>query len=381
MNVCVRLSSADPGVLVFGRSPAREALHSLHVLGSVRQHPLHISWVLEARERMGADLKNEADQFAFWCQGRPLGFPRIWRPGEVSSWPDELAALRDAPVTYYAEQMLTAALHENGRAFHVRLDDFRADPALRERAMNAVRARHPASLPVLQELIADPERSRNRFADFLSAYWDACLAPKWPFMERYLLGDIAQRSRTAFQHGLATMLEGLAPGRLRVVQDRDEVLIALLQTRAGAPPLEFTLTEQDRLLLVPSHFAWPLVALTVQREPQADPARHTVQISYALDAMQHKARPPVPSEDLLKLLRAAAHPTRLQILQILAEHARSTRELASLIGLTEAAISKHLKILAEADWVEPERHSYYVYYRLVRDTHGKLADALERLLG
>ncbi|MFF5212187.1 ArsR/SmtB family transcription factor [Streptosporangium sp. NPDC000396] len=87
-------------------------------------------------------------------------------------------------------------------------------------------------------------------------------------------------------------------------------------------------------------------------------------------------------EGLAPRLRAAAHPTRLQILQLLAGHPRSTRELAGLIGLTEAAISKHLKPLAEAGWVEPERHSYYVYYRLVRGTHGthgRLADALKEL--
>ncbi|MFI7636727.1 DUF5937 family protein [Nonomuraea sp. NPDC049400] len=379
MNMRVRLSSADPGVVAFGCSPAHEALRSLHVLGAVKQHPLHISWALKARERMDAFLKEEADQFAFWCHGRPLGFPQIWRTGEVSSWPEQLAALRDAPAAHYAEQLLAGTLQTNGRAFHVRLEDFHADPALPERAMNAVQARHPASLPVLRELMADPERSRNRFAEFLSAYWDACLAPEWPSLERYLLADIARRSRAGYQRGLAPMLDGLEH-RLRVVQDGDEVLIASARSRADADELELTLTEQDQLLLVPSHFAWPLVAVAGRRERQAGRDRQTVQITYALDAMQRKAHPPVPSEDLLKLLRAAAHPTRLRILQLLAGHPRSTRELAGLIGLTEAAISKHLKLLAEAGWVEPERHSYYVYYRLVRGTHGRLANALEGLL-
>jgi DNA-binding transcriptional ArsR family regulator len=96
--------------------------------------------------------------------------------------------------------------------------------------------------------------------------------------------------------------------------------------------LELTLTGQDRLLLVPSHFVWP------------------------------------------------HHSSRLQILQLPAGRPRSTREIAGLVGLTEAAISRHLKLLAEAGWVEPERHSYYVYYRLVRDARGKLDDALEDLL-
>ncbi|GCE01043.1 ArsR/SmtB family transcription factor [Embleya hyalina] len=379
MNIRVRLTTTDPGLVAFGCSPGHEALRSLHVLGSVKRHPLHISWTLKARERMDADLRSEADRFAFWCRGRPLGFPQIWRPGEVAAWPDELAALRDAPVGHYAEQLLAGALEENGRASRVRLEEFQATPALRERAMNAVRARHPASLPVLRELIDDPERSRGRFAGFLSAYWDACLAPEWPSMERYLLADIARRSRAGHRHGLASMLDELAPHQ-RVIHERDELLIASARGRAAAP-MEFTLGPEDRLLLTPSHFAWPLVAVTGHHDRRAGRERQSVHITYALDAMQCKAHPPVPPEDLLRLLRAAAHPTRLQILQLLAEYPRSTRELAGLIGLTDAAVSKHLKLLSEAGWAEPERHGYYVYYRLAPGTHDRLTDALDELLG
>jgi DNA-binding transcriptional ArsR family regulator len=81
----------------------------------------------------------------------------------------------------------------------------------------------------------------------------------------------------------------------------------------------------------------------------------------------------------LRLLRAAGDPTRLQILQLLAPRPRSTREVAGLIGLTEAAISKHLKLLLDAGWVETERRSYYVYYRLVPDAAGRLARALDQM--
>ncbi|MFD0692393.1 ArsR/SmtB family transcription factor [Actinomadura fibrosa] len=380
MNVCVRLDTTARDAVAFGCSPAHEALRSLHVLGSVKRHPLHISWALRAREHLGADLKDEVDRFAFWCQGRPLSLPRIWGPDEVSSWPEELAALHEAPVECYAEHLVAEALQANGRAPRVRLEDVHADPALRERAEQAVRDRHPASLPVLRELFDDPERSRKRFADFLTAYWDVCLAAEWPSLERHLLADIAARSRAGYQRGLASMLEDLAP-HLRVVQKGNEVSLTLTRSQADAASMEITLAEQDRLLLVPSHFAWPLVTIVGQRERRAGHDRQSVQIFYALEAMQRQAHPPVPSEDLLTLLRAAAHPARLQILQLLAERPRSTSEIAGLIGLTEAAVSRHLKLLAEAGWAEPERHSYYVYYRLVRAAQGRLTRALERLLG
>ena len=42
------------------------------------------------------------------------------------------------------------------------------------------RTSHPASLAVLRELITDPEDCRQRFAPFLSSYWQACISPDWP---------------------------------------------------------------------------------------------------------------------------------------------------------------------------------------------------------
>ena len=96
--------------------------------------------------------------------------------------------------------------------------------------------------------------------------------------------------------------------------------------------------------------------------------------------MQHQGHAPKPPEDLLKLLRAVADPTRMQILRLLARRPCSTREIARLIGLIEAAISKHLKLLHDAGWISTERQSYYVYYRLTRDSLVDLTAGLEHLL-
>lgn len=97
--------------------------------------------------------------------------------------------------------------------------------------------------------------------------------------------------------------------------------------------------------------------------------------------MARQGRAPIPAEDLLSLLRAAADTTRLQILELLARRSRSTRELAGLIGLTEAAVSKHLKVLQKSGWIVPERHSYYVYYRLESGARDRIVSGLDQTLG
>src|SRR5262249_12545381 len=140
-----------------------------------------------------------------------------------------------------------------------------------------------------------------------------------------------------------------------------------------AEPLDLNLTDRDQLLLVPSHFVWPELTAVAHKEVHDGRERLTALIVYSLAETQGEGRAPVPPADLLKLLRAAGEPTRLQILQLLAQRPRSTREIAGLIGLTEAAISKHLQLLHDAGWVATRRHSYYVYYRLVRASLTDLA--------
>jgi DNA-binding transcriptional ArsR family regulator len=373
----LRLTGVEP--VAFGCSPAHEALRSLHVLTDVKHHPLHISWVLRTRTRMNSELKDEADRFAFWYMDRPLVFRELWPPADVRTWPDELSVLREAPVEQFAEQLIHGALTRKGLGPRVPLDRFRRNPELQEQALAQIQARHPPSLPVMRELIADPEHNRERFAKFLSSYWQACIGPDWPTLEARLRDDIARRGRAMSRRGLLRMLEELSP-HVRVDHNSDDVVIRRPGRRKDADQLDLTLTDHDQLLLVPSHFVWPELTAVAQRDPRDGREQQTVLIVYAMAEMQREGRAPVPPQGLLKLLRSAGDPTRLQVLQLLAQQPRSTREIAGLIGLTEAAISKHLKLLQDAGWVTPQRHSYYVYYRLVRESLTDLSHGLDQML-
>ena len=134
------------------------------------------------------------------------------------------------------------------------------------------------------------------------------------------------------------------------------------------------------MLLAPSYFIWPRLTAVVHKSVEEGEERAAVLVVYPLTEMQHEGQAPAPPEQLLKLLRAAGDPTRLQVLQLIAQRPRSTREIAGLIGLTEAAISKHLKLLQGAGWVAPGRRSYYVFYRLHRESIPSLSRGLEQML-
>jgi DNA-binding transcriptional ArsR family regulator len=168
------------------------------------------------------------------------------------------------------------------------------------------------------------------------------------------------------------MLAELSP-QVQLDPASTDVLVRRPGSRGDAGEIDLALTDRDQILLVPSHFAWPELIAVMQKDLRNGREQRTILILYALAEMQQAGRAPVPPAELLKLLRSAGDPTRLQILQLLARRSRFTREIAGLIGLTEAAISKHLKLLQDAGWVMPERQSYYVYYALVRETSASLS--------
>jgi DNA-binding transcriptional ArsR family regulator len=83
--------------------------------------------------------------------------------------------------------------------------------------------------------------------------------------------------------------------------------------------------------------------------------------------VREEAAPKLPSGELVDGLRALGDDTRVRVLALIAERPRSTQELAPLVGISEAGLSKHLRLLARAGVLESRRDGYYVLYSLVPD--------------
>jgi ArsR family transcriptional regulator len=73
---------------------------------------------------------------------------------------------------------------------------------------------------------------------------------------------------------------------------------------------------------------------------------------------------------------ALADPSRILILYALNEQRLNVSDLATEVGLSQPATSRHLKILRERGLVRPERQGASVEYRL---TDTRLIDALDTL--
>src|ERR1700730_5563330 len=84
-------------------------------------------------------------------------------------------------------------------------------------------------------------------------------------------------------------------------------------------------------------------------------------------------------DDLNATLKAAGEETRLRILCLLAEAELTVSELTEILRQSQPRISRHLKLLAEAQLVERFREGSWAFFR--RAEHGPAAAVVERLVG
>lgn len=78
----------------------------------------------------------------------------------------------------------------------------------------------------------------------------------------------------------------------------------------------------------------------------------------------------LPSSELVAALKAAAEPTRLRILALLADAELNVKDLTQILGQSQPRISRHLKLLTEAGLIERFRDGSWVYFHVSDRTEG-----------
>lgn len=87
------------------------------------------------------------------------------------------------------------------------------------------------------------------------------------------------------------------------------------------------------------------------------------------------------SEDLVDLCAAAAEPTRLRILALLAESELTAGEITDILRQSQPRVSRHLKVLVDAELVHRTPEGAFAFFRLARDARpAALAHALLSLV-
>ena len=83
--------------------------------------------------------------------------------------------------------------------------------------------------------------------------------------------------------------------------------------------------------------------------------------------------------DLSLVLKALGEPTRLSIFQQLLLRKHCVRSLSKKLGITESAVSQHMKVLREAGLVYGERYGYHIHYLPQQAALDELGAAFEQM--
>ncbi len=70
---------------------------------------------------------------------------------------------------------------------------------------------------------------------------------------------------------------------------------------------------------------------------------------------------------------------RIEIIEFLKKEAMSVNSLAEALGVTQSAVSQHLRVLKAAGLVRNERQGYWVFYSLDRDVLEQCRQRLNRI--
>ena len=83
--------------------------------------------------------------------------------------------------------------------------------------------------------------------------------------------------------------------------------------------------------------------------------------------------------DISVMLKALGEPTRLSIFQQLLSRKHCVRSLSKKLGITESAVSQHMKVLKEAGLVYGERFGYHIHYLPKQEALDELCAAFSEM--
>ena len=306
----IRFGAPDLASVRFGVSPLIELWQSVRALQRPAARGLHASWLAEARARVrDLDFATLQALQPAWGNGPEFVHPPPDGPcGEIEL---ELERMMATP----CDQIRGEILGDGG------LDGVS---------------------PALWPFVEAPDAAVRELADLLHSYWRRLLEPHWERIRIGLEGDVLYRAQQMAGGGLRALFGDIDPA---VAYADAELVID------AAPSRSLELRGRG-LLLVPSVFAWPAVAV-IDRGPWQPtliyPAR-------GCGLVWEPVAP--PSEGLAALIG----PRRAMILASL-EGPCSTTGLARRLKVCPGSISQHLTVLRDAGLIERHRVGRVVLYR------------------
>ena len=80
-----------------------------------------------------------------------------------------------------------------------------------------------------------------------------------------------------------------------------------------------------------------------------------------------------------ELFKVLSVDRRIEIIELLKKEAMCVNAIAESLGVTQSAVSQHLRVLKAAGLVQDDRQGYWIYYSLNREALEKARQRLNRV--
>lgn len=309
-------------------SPFHEMLCSLHVLFQPEHHPKRLQWALQTIARMPDGLVDGIMEIGRLTDGwtAVIDFPdRTGEPMACAEGIDGLSKLPDAELAH----LLLNGQTPIGDLFLFRgiSGNKAANGLVNEKARSLMN-----TIGGVRQLLVGTLTDYMPFFD-----------PEWSYVQPWMDASAARTAEMSARSPEA-LLNTLHP-RLHCANGAVTV--------QKASTYYFPFEKLKRIYLFPSTFIFPHLLTGWTADALFLPVAVDVPGVAVSDS---------PPGDLLRQLKALGDENRLRLMKLLWKKPHCTKQLAPILAISEAAVSKHLKLLHEAELVAAERKGNYMFY-------------------
>ncbi|MEJ9160610.1 DUF5937 family protein [Paenibacillus graminis] len=311
-------------------SPFHELLCSLHVLYQPEHHPNRLQWARDIKRKMPpALLEGIYTLGRLSDQWMALMLPG--RSGAPLQATDGINLLKDLPDAEFIHLLLNNKV-TLGTILEWQRGSGRANPIGDDGPDEAGKylLQHTASI-------------RNQLIKTLETYEQNYFCKEWDYVMPWI-NTAAAQFQESFSRSAEKALNTLHP-RLHAAEGKI--------TAQKAVTYYFAYEDLQNVYVLPSTFIFPHLLIDWTADSLVLP------LAVDIPGLPCSEAPP---EDLLRQFKALGDATRLRILKLLWQGPHCTKQLAPILGISEAAVSKQLKLLSEAGLAGAERKGNYLFY-------------------
>lgn len=191
-------------------------------------------------------------------------------------------------------------------------------------------------------------KERNRVLDVVEKYYINIFKKEEMILRPYLLRILQREKDMCKKKGIWQWCETIH-SRLKITQD--EIIYKKEQE------YRYKKQEIETVIIMVSTFVYPHLWM--------GNSKHQLEVVKGIVVENIKTDIP---EEFINVFKALGDKTRLKIVNLLLQGVCTTQELAGKMHLSEAAISKHLKIMWEAGLVTKLRKGCYIEYEFKIET-------------